>query len=404
MLKHLCKLVWNRKRVNFLITLEIFFSFLVVFAVTVLAVYYANNYRAPLGFQYENIWTIQLSQPRRAPGADSEAANLETAKRLLAALREFGEVESAAGASLGPYLHSDWTTDRKLKDGTRLSVGANQATDELADTLGLRLLRGRWFSKADDGVTHYKPVVINQLMARALFGDEDPIGKNTANTDDKGEKEEEERVIGVIEDFRSKGEFSDPRGVIFYRQNFTDAKSFPPEVLLARMRPGTRPELEEKIVARLESEAKDWSLKIKPMPQLRKAMHQEYLVPMAGFAIVAGFLLLMVALGLLGVLWQNVTQRTHEIGLRRAKGATRQRIYRQILGELLITASAGLLVGVLVVVQFPLLNLLGFATPRVYAISIAVSLAVIYAVTILCGLYPSRLATTVQPAEALHYE
>ncbi len=402
MFKHLCKLVWNRRRVNFLITLEIFFSFLVVFAVTVLVVYYANNYRAPLGFEYEKMWTIQMSQPQRAPGLEGEAANLETAKRLLGALREFNEVESAAAAALGPFLHSDWTTDRKLRDGTRLQVGANQATDEFAETLGVRLVRGRWFSKADDGVTHYKPVVINQRMARALFGDEEPIGRNAANLDEKEAKEE--RVIGVIEDFRGKGEFEEPRGVIFYRQDFTDAKSFPPEVLFARMRPGTSPNLEEKIVARLESEAKDWSFKIKPMPQLRESLHQEYLVPMAGFAIVAGFLLLMVALGLLGVLWQNVTQRTKEIGLRRAKGATRQRIYRQILGELLITASAGLLVGVLVVVQFPLLNLLGFATPRVYAISIVFSLAVIYLTTLLCGLYPSRLATTVQPAEALHYE
>ena len=44
-------------------------------------------------------------------------------------------------------------------------------------------------------------------------------------------------------------------------------------------------------------------------------------MPLIAVGLVAGFLMLMVALGLLGVLWQNVTQRTREMGLRRAKGA-----------------------------------------------------------------------------------
>ena len=114
--------------------------------------------------------------------------------------------------------------------------------------------------------------------------------------------------------------------------------------------------------------------------------------------------MLMVALGLTGRLWQSVTQRTKEIGLRRAKGATAKRIYKQILGELLVITTFGLLIGVLVVIQFPLLDFLGFATKQVYAYSLLISLALIYALTIICGLYPSRLATKVQPAEALHYE
>ncbi|MFN0087284.1 MAG: ABC transporter permease [Blastocatellia bacterium] len=402
MFKHLCKLVWNRKRINFLITLEIFFSFLVVFAVTVLTVYYADNYRAPLGFQYENIWAVNLGMPPRNPGAEGHASHLAATRRLLAALGEFSEIESAAAVTMGPFTHSDWTSGRKLKDGTQFEYGVNQASDELKETIGLNVVRGRWFSKEDDGAANYQPVVLNQLMARALFGNEDPIGRDASNPEEK--ERTEQRVIGVIEDFRKKGEFAELRGSIFMRQSFTDEKVFPPETLLARVRPGTPAEFEAKLIARLEAEAKDWSFKIKPMAQLRDEIHKEYLVPMAGFAIVAGFLLIMVALGLIGVLWQNVTQRTKEIGLRRAKGATRKRIYKQILGELLITASAGLLVGVLVVVQFPLLNLLGFATPRVFAMSILISLAVIYLLTVFCGLYPSRLATRVQPAEALHYE
>jgi putative ABC transport system permease protein len=51
-----------------------------------------------------------------------------------------------------------------------------------------------------------------------------------------------------------------------------------------------------------------------------------------------------------------------------------------------------------------LLDWLGFISGRVYLISLLVSLVLVYLLTIICGLYPSRLATRVQPAEALHYE
>jgi ABC-type antimicrobial peptide transport system permease subunit len=57
-----------------------------------------------------------------------------------------------------------------------------------------------------------------------------------------------------------------------------------------------------------------------------------------------------------------------------------------------------------VVVQFPLLDLLGFVRPGVFAASLAVSVATLYVVTVVCGLYPSGLATRLRPAEALRYE
>ena len=55
---------------------------------------------------------------------------------------------------------------------------------------------------------------------------------------------------------------------------------------------------------------------------LRERSCSDYLTPLSVLAVVAGFLLLMVALGLSGVLWQNVTQRMREFGLRRAAGAS----------------------------------------------------------------------------------
>ena len=137
---------------------------------------------------------------------------------------------------------------------------------------------------------------------------------------------------------------------------------------------------------------------------MRDSNHRARLAPVQAFSLVAGFLLLMVALGLTGVLWQSVTQRTREIGLRRAKGASAGRIHTQILGEILVMTSLALVLGVAVVVQFPLLDLLGFVRPGVFASSLAISIVALYGVTVACGFYPSRIATRIAPADALRYD
>ncbi|MBL8168499.1 MAG: FtsX-like permease family protein [Acidobacteria bacterium] len=410
MFKHICKLVWNRKRVNFLIILEIFISFLVMFSVIVLTVYYADNYRQPLGFDYQNVWYLQVEAIEKSGTAEKQdrPQQIEKFKRVMAAVREFGEVEAVAGAQYLPYMNGNWSSCNDV-NGKPVCYWANAVTDDYRDVMRINIVRGRWFGKEDDGA-NYKPLIINRQLAKERFGNEDPIGKALNQLDKQDSLPEgkrarvEERVVGMVDDFRKNGEFAELKGYAIYRNSLREADDRLPRVLGVRVHPGVTAAFEEKLLKRLQNEASDWSFTIKPLTQMREEMHQQSIVPLTAFAVVAGFLMLMVGLGLIGVLWQSVTQRTKEIGLRRAKGATKQRIYRQILGELLVITTCGALIGTLVVVQFPLLDFLGFATPKVYAYAIVISLLLIYALTAVCGLYPSWLATKVHPAEALHYE
>jgi putative ABC transport system permease protein len=119
--------------------------------------------------------------------------------------------------------------------------------------------------------------------------------------------------------------------------------------------------------------------------------------------VVGVFLILMVGLGLIGVLWQSVIRRTEEIGVRRAMGATAGAVRSQLLGELLALTSLSVLVGSVLYLQLPLLGLL-HERGTVIASALGASLGVMYVFVVICGLYPSWLATRIEPARALGYE
>lgn len=400
-MRHLLKMVWNRKRVNFLIILEIFVSFLVLFGVVIAAVYIGTNYREPLGFSYQDVWDVEVHSQGHGEG-DQQTAPTVTLRQMSQALQELPEVESVTGIGYAPYSSNQSTSATKL-NGVELRYELNRASDNFAAVLGLQLVSGRWFNSEDDAA-NYEPVVINQQFARALFGAENPLGKSLGDPPlpPKGDapKDPEKRVVGVFTDFRQHGEFAGLTNFLFFRQKPEQT----PRNLLIKVRPGTTAAFEEKLARKLRSVNKDWSYVSEALVSMRENSFKLYLAPLLAASLVAAFLMIMVALGLTGVLWQNVTQRIREIGLRRAKGATANDIHLQILGELFVIATFGLLLGLAVIVQLPLLEFLGFLSAEVYLYSIVIALVLIYALTLLCGLYPSRMATRVQPAEALHYE
>jgi len=178
----------------------------------------------------------------------------------------------------------------------------------------------------------------------------------------------------------------------------------PPSNLILRMREGTTAAAEEPLLKHLQAAARGWSFTVKPMHESRRSMIAFAAAPVAAVGLIAGFLMLMVAMGLTGVLWQSVTQRTREIGLRRAKGAERSRVQRQILGELVVMTSMAVVAAAVLVAQVPIISPFYWVDMHVYVVGFAMAAATIYLLTLLCGWYPSRMATRVEPAEALRYE
>ena len=274
-------------------------------------------------------------------------------------------------------------------------------TQDFDKAAGLEVVRGRWFEPADAALP-WRPVVIDQDLAREAWGDEDPIGKRFGDPE-AGREEPERRVVGVVRDFRKGGELSGVGSFVFYLKRAGHPEDRPARSLLVRLRPGTPAEFEERLTQRLQAVAPDWSFTVQPVADMRTSAFRFRIAPLIVGGLIGFFLLMMVGLGLLGVLWQNLLQRTREIGLRRAAGASRADVHRQIILEQLLLTTLGVLLGTILVIQIPLLDLIGIR-PEIFVGGLLFAMAAIYFVATLCALYPSAMASRIQPAEALRYE
>jgi putative ABC transport system permease protein len=212
------------------------------------------------------------------------------------------------------------------------------------------------------------------------------------------------RVVGVLDSYRTRGEFNDT-GPFHFRRIGEDAEEGKPvRVLLVKVVPGTTAAFEETVIRALQAIAPTWTFEITTLEADRREHFRAVVLPLMLGATVAGFLLLMVVLGLTGVMWQNVTRRTREIGLRRAVGACRSNIHRQVIAEVMITAAFALVLDLLIVVQLPAFGPFSFLPFGVVIAAMVVTAAFMILLVGACGFYPGWTATRIQPAEALHYE
>ena len=419
MTRHLLKLVWHRKRANSLVMAEIFFSFLVVFAVVTMAVSMLRRWNAPLGYEWRNVWVVKVDNTvghgggSRMMSTDAPSkidptllADAQLIDRLSRELRALPQIASVGSDSMPAYGNSEWTSNLGPKN-RNIDVTADFASDEFARVMNLKVLRGRWFRPEDDAAS-YLAMVVDADAAQKLFGSIDAaVGQKM---DAKGfqadpSSPKEMRVVGVIAPYRKSGELGGPETrMVFFRSSVTKPQTPEVRTIVLAVQPGTPASFESDLSNRLHAIAPDAVFRIQRMEQMRRFNLRLRFTPLAALAVIALFLISMVALGLTGVLWQTVTRRMREIGLRRALGASGAGVRRQVMGEVALLATLAVIVGVVIVLQLPLLGLMHLVTPGEFSTGFFSALAVIYGITLLCGAYPSWLASRIEPAEALRYE
>ncbi len=391
MFAHILKMMWQRKRANSLIIIEIVVAFIVLLAVVAFIRVSYQTYSAPLGFEFDNTWSIGFEPDIR----DREKIGI-TARQTLEVLSQLPEVEDAHTMYYPPFIEASSSTTIETENGaffvlsTYVSDGAQQA-------MGMKLLAGRWLNEGDNGQS-IRSVLINKLLKDNIFGD-----GNAVNQVFDYEGDVKLRVVGVFEDFRQMGEFSPVGNYMMFRTDLDNPKSYYRSIHIW-VKPGTPRAFEEKLQKLLHQSAPNWQFEVTTWQQLRDEHISTGMVLRIIPTIIALFLMLMVAFGLLGVLWQNVTRRTQELGLRRAMGATAGMVQLQIVFELLVISLMAITIGFLIAIQLPIAGIIEQLTWSIFFQSVAISTVIIMLLSVACAYYPSLIATRYLPADALHYE
>jgi putative ABC transport system permease protein len=393
MYKHLFKLIWNKRRQNFLFLSEILVSFLVIFAVFSLMVFYFLNFRKPQGFDYSKVWSIRYDNRFAKTSVDSLNTFFNALTRDLKALPQVKEVSFTA--SNFPYADSHSTTGFTIKGKEYSRINFYQVDDDYLKTLDMKLLEGRWLTK-QDALGRNNGVVINETMRKQIFGAGPVLGEFIGE-----EGIDRYTIVGVVGDVKAEGDYW-PAGPGFYKRLDTSSYQWVGNMLL-QVGDNADAAFESRLHKLLSRTIKNSNITIEHLSEMRDSKNQDTVVPMIICIIIASFLIINVALGLFGVLWYNINQRRGEIGLRRAIGASGSSVASQLVIESLLLATLSVIVGTFFAIQFPLLNV--FDVPAaVYLLALLLSIIFIYLLVILCSLYPGRQAAAIHPAIALHEE
>ena len=349
------------------------------------------------GFQPSRVTTAKITMPAsRYPDA---ASRIRVADALMTSLAQLGTVEAAGLIDAVPLADNRQGTSFERLDGPAADPAASPTvnvawiTEGYFEAMGIPLLAGRPLT-ARDTAQSQPVVVINRRLARQIFGDQDPIGRRVRVGSATQLTFE---VIAVVGDERHTGVDSDatPSFFVPFRQlpNTRDL------AVIVRSNSDATPALRE-IVRRLDPEM--------PLFQVRtlaQVIESSVAAPRSMAWLISAFAasaLMLAAIGVFGVLSHAVSQRTREIGVRMAVGASPQRVLGGILAEGLMQVGLGLVVGAaLSLVTARLLSGLLFGVSVVSVAPYLIVVAVLGTVSLVACLIPARRAMQIDPAVAL---
>ena len=284
-----------------------------------------------------------------------------------------------------------------------LAFGCSTPLDAapLLDAL-MPLLAGRVFTDQDSAGSQ-KVAIVNESFARHYFGDpQQALGHFVANGGGKGVKPDIV-IVGVVKDAKH----------VSLREPVTRTVFFPylqsPELhaMTFYVRTWQQPESAESTIRRA-MQTLDANLVLDTFrtmdEQIDNNLTAERVIALlaSGFGVLAA---LMAAVGLYGVLAYSTTQRTSEIGIRMALGATRGSVVRMVMFEVLWLA------GISIAIALPVsLLLMSAVRSQLYGISssdpltLGLTIVVVTLVAIASAMLPARRASRVEPMKALRYE
>ena len=339
----------NRTRVV-LIVLEIAITFAIVTNCVNVILAERKKMSKPSGFDDDNILRVHTRPfaPEFAEGSYIDTA-IDADLRVLSAIPG---VRAAANTNFQMW-EGGGSSSAYVPAGSARTDGPQvqtyYSTYDIANTLGLKITTGRAFRQSDHGIgTQPDPLsvaLISRDAAKALFGDENPVGK-ALQRQDKGAPPF--TIVGVIEEFYNPFGINDENGMS------TRAILRPARVgsaqrgisYLVRVEPGAMDSVIAEVEKRLTAANPGRVIETETMLGKRNRWFSGSTVVVTTMTCIILALIVVTALGLLGLTSLAVAERRKQIGTRRALGATRADILRYFLIENWLVTTAGLALGV----------------------------------------------------------
>jgi predicted permease len=391
---------------NGLVIAEISVAFVLVVAAGLFVQSLRNLRAIDLGFEASQVLTLNA-------GVD-EARHRQFLDALLERVRHQPGVVSAAAMYLRPLelgpIGMDTTV---LLEGQRpwpaLDVEKNPTlvweavTPDYFQTMGVRIVRGRDFAAAD---TDRSPrvVIVSEPLARRLWPGRDPLGQKilpaSAPKDADG-REIWSTVVGVVDDVRYRG-LTDTRYDIYAPASQSKE---PINQLVIKVDGNPLG-----IAGAVRSAARELDRTaivdgITSMSAVVDRARAPWTLNAWLFGALGAIGLLLAAIGLYGLLAYVVSERTREMGVRMALGATAGDILRLVVRSGFVLAGTGIAIGLVLTLQVTgLLGSLLFEVKPLEPVLLAAAVGVFVSVAVLASFIPARRATRVDPAVSLRAE
>lgn len=401
----------NRTR-NGLVVVELALAMVLLIGAGLLARSFSKLLSVDPGFNPDRVVTFNVSLPDSKYPQEPQVRAFVT--RAIDELRQLPGTQSAGATFMKPFDNHMMRTSFEISGrpptaaDQRLLTMVSPTTPDYFKTMGIRVKAGRVFDERENGFNSEPVLVVNEALAKKYFPNENPIGKTItlglSHDTAPGTKPLTAggKIIGVVADVKQRDLKADVLPATYLPFNtfalsdvsFLIRTSAPLPAIATSLRGRMR---------QLDGELPVYGLQTMDEALSGSVSQQRFFMALlAGFSMLA---LVLAAVGIYGVISYAVTQRTREMGIRIALGATQQRVVKLVVSQGAMLAAGGVALGVIGAVSLTrLISNLLYLTPPLDPVTFAGVAALLGSIAILAAYLPARRAASVDPVIAMRAE
>jgi predicted permease len=353
------------------------------------------------GFRPEGVISMKVALPGRTYDSTATRSFIRAVEERARALPGAKNVALANFIPLDGASYGFSFTIRghpPVRPSDQPSTEVRQVTPDFFNTMGIPVQRGRGIASSDQPGTT-KVLVVNQTLAKRFFPNEDAVGQMINLGWGQDTSGDARQIVGVVGDVRSAALADEPEPTVY-----VPIMQAPYQGLSILVRTNTVPATLaaplRAIVRELDHEVPVYSVQTMEERVASSVGSQKFYATL--IAIFAGVALVLSAVGLYGVIAYAVSQRTHELGVRVALGATGDRISRMVIGEGLTLTAIGAVIGIGgSLLAGKLVTTLLFGVNTLDPATIGGVIALLGLVAAMASWLPARRAARVDPLTAM---